>query len=164
MCGALCLAASGTALAQDAPGGALGTVTCSSQAGERRVCPADTSAGVVLVRSIGTGACLLGKTWGYDQTSVWVSDGCGGEFMVGPTAAGQAAVPAPTKPPERIETWGEFDPGEGFLVGRSSAGELSISAYGLLRYLNQTPGIRRSRITSVTSGRSTAGTTSSRTA
>jgi hypothetical protein len=75
---------------------------------------------------------------------VWVADGCGGDFMVGPTAAAsQAPVPAPSQPrmpSERIETWGEFDPGEGFLVGRGDAGELSISAYALLRYVNQTPG------------------------
>jgi hypothetical protein len=49
------------------------------------------------------------------------------------------APSAPRTPTERIETWGEFDPGEGFLVGRSGAGELSISAYSLVRYLNQIP-------------------------
>jgi hypothetical protein len=38
-----------------------------------------------------------------------------------------------------IETWGEFDPGEGFLVGRNDFGELAISGYGLLRYINQMP-------------------------
>ena len=36
-----------------------------------------------------------------------------------------------------IETWGEFDPGDGFLIGRTDVGELAISGYGLLRYLNQ---------------------------
>ena len=35
------------------------------------------------------------------------------------------------------ETWGEFDPGNGFLVGRSDMGELDISAYALARYINQ---------------------------
>jgi hypothetical protein len=115
-------------------------LTCVSKAGERTQCPADTAVGVLLVRSIGTGECLLGKTWGYDQAGVWVSDGCGGEFLVGQTGASAApAPPEPRKPAERVETWGEFDPGQGFLVGRSSAGELSISAYGLVRYLNQTP-------------------------
>ena len=119
------------------------TVSCASTTGERVHCTADTSAGVALIRSTGPGECLLGKTWGYDQTGVWVSDGCSGEFVLGqPAVAGQAPVPAPAeprKPAERIETWGEFDPGDGFLVGRSSAGELSISAYALLRYINQTP-------------------------
>jgi len=36
-------------------------------------------------------------------------------------------------------TWGEFDPGKGFLVGRTPRGELSLSGYVLLRYLNQMP-------------------------
>ena len=32
-----------------------------------------------------------------------------------------------------------LDPGKGFLVGRSKEGELSISAYALVRYINQMP-------------------------
>lgn len=52
----------------------------------------------------------------------------------------QADVPTDRKPTERIETWGEFDPGDGFLIGRSSFGELSVSGYGLVRYINQLPG------------------------
>jgi hypothetical protein len=81
-------------------------VSCSSKAGDRTECPADTSAGVVLVRSSGTAACLLGKTWGYDQTSIWVSDGCSGDF-----ATRQATPQAPAKapPPRHI-------PNIGFLV------------------------------------------------
>ena len=43
----------------------------------------------------------------------------------------------PTTP--KVETWGDFDPGQGFLVGRSKVGELSLSAYGLIRYINQLP-------------------------
>jgi hypothetical protein len=120
----------------------LVTISCVSQSGERTHCPANTASGVALVRSMGPGACLLGRTWGYDESSIWVSDGCGGEFLAGQAAPGQPAVAPqePRTPSPRIETWGEFDPGEGFLVGRSSAGELSISAYALLRYINQTPG------------------------
>jgi hypothetical protein len=113
------------------------TVVCSSAPGERRACAADTSAGVALVKSTGTAACLLGKTWGYDDTGVWVMNGCGGEFVVGQTAPVPAATPKPPRTP--IENWGEFAPGDGFLVGRSSIGELSISAYALVRYLNQLP-------------------------
>ena len=60
-------------------------VTCSSKVGERQVCPADTLAGVALLRSTGTATCLLGKTWGYDDKGVWVFDGCGGEFGLGST-------------------------------------------------------------------------------
>ena len=60
-------------------------VTCSSKAGERQVCAADTAAGAALLRSTGSAACLLGKTWGYDDKGIWVFDGCGGEFAVGST-------------------------------------------------------------------------------
>jgi hypothetical protein len=126
------------------------TVTCSSRVGEKQQCPADTSGGVALQRSTGEAACLLGRTWGYDQASVWVSDGCGGEFVLGQPVSGVAPTPAGTaepavapvqkeQPSPRIESWGEFEPGDGFLIGRSSAGELSISAYALVRYINQLP-------------------------
>src|SRR5690349_10801100 len=63
------------------------TITCASKPGEREQCAADTSAGVVLVKSTGAAACLLGKTWGYDNKSIWVSDGCVGEFATGTSAA-----------------------------------------------------------------------------
>jgi hypothetical protein len=108
------------------------TVLCMSAPGTRTQCPANTSHGVTLLRSTGAGQCEIGRTWGYDQTGVWVADGCSGEFSL----AGEALRGAPT---ERIETWGEFEPGDGFLVGRSSVGELSISAYALVRYVNQRP-------------------------
>jgi hypothetical protein len=112
---------------------------------QRQHCAADTSRGVVLAHSTGAAACLLGKTWGYDDTGIWVSDGCAGEFVLGRTEQGQgvsAANPSPPgnrQPTPRIETWGDFDPGEGFLVGRSAVGELAISAYALVRYVDQTP-------------------------
>jgi len=136
-------AADGGATAQ-----AQASVVCESTNSERTHCAADTSAGVALTRSTGSGACLLGKTWGYDDTGVWVSDNCGGEFTLGQGAGASpaqavpaGAIGAPARPPtERIETWGEFDPGQGFLVGRSGFGELEISAYALIRYINQTPG------------------------
>ncbi len=41
------------------------------------------------------------------------------------------------KPP--VETWGVLEPGQGFLVGKTSRGALYISAYALVRYLNQMP-------------------------
>lgn len=53
---------------------------------------------------------------------------------------GFLTAPPPKQGAEPIETWGEFDPGKGFLVGRSDAGELEISAYALIRYMNQMPG------------------------
>ncbi len=149
-------------------------LTCVAAAGEREHCAGNTASGILLVRSIGPGACLLGKTWGYDDGGVWVLDGCGAEFIVAgsPTvaaAAADAVVAAPADEPltevvaptaERItvasprapstvepqareqaeeanETWGYLDPGKGFLLGKNEYGEMSISGYGLLRYLNQ---------------------------
>jgi DUF3011 family protein len=131
----------------------LGTVAtqnriiCQSRAGERQQCPADTSAGVALITSRGESSCLLGKTWGYDDNGVWVAGGCSGEFQLGQVtqtgaqaaATGQAAA-TPNDPTKlRFESWGEFDPGDGFLVGRNSKGELAISAFALMRYANQMP-------------------------
>ena len=63
-------------------------VACASKPGTREHCPADTSAGVILVRSIGEAPCLLGRTWGYDDTGIWVSDGCSAEFVAGQVAGG----------------------------------------------------------------------------
>jgi hypothetical protein len=123
------------------PTPAIKPVECvSPPSGERLQCVADTSQGVALLQSTGTGECMLGRTWGYDQVSVWVTDGCGGLFLVGSAVPGtvQAAPPDGASDP-LIETWGEFNPGTGFLVGRSSLGELAISGYGLVRYINQTP-------------------------
>ncbi len=83
--------------AQDAPAPPAAvttpvTVTCASKPGERQHCPADTSKGVILAKSAGEAPCLLGKTWGYDDKGIWVSDGCSGEFVVGQAAA-EAALP-----------------------------------------------------------------------
>ena len=52
-------------------------------------------------------------------------------------AAPQSEDIKPTKP--RVETWGDFDPGDGFLLGRTKAGELAVSAYGLIRWIDQMP-------------------------
>jgi hypothetical protein len=120
----------------------IATLVCESKPGGRQVCAGDTSAGVVLVTSSGPTACLLGKNWGYDDKGVWVADGCSGEFLLGPAAQAAAAANPPTNAPfePMVETWGEFNPGAGFLVGRNSAGELDISGYALVRYVNQMPG------------------------
>ena len=68
-----------------ASAGSMATVVCASGADERRHCPADTSAGVLLTRETGEMACLLGRSWGYDSAGVWVMDGCSGEFLVAGT-------------------------------------------------------------------------------
>ena len=102
-------------------------VSCASKAGERTQCPADTSAGVVLVKSTGSAACLLGKTWGYDQTSVWVSDGCSAEFLTGQAGQGD---PTRTGAPK-------YAPNIGFLLFDGEKGQMYVRLMTYARYLNQ---------------------------
>jgi Protein of unknown function (DUF3011) len=58
-------------------------VSCVSKGKERQHCSADTNAGVVMLRQTGDSACLLGRNWGYDESGVWVLEGCGGDFATG---------------------------------------------------------------------------------
>ena len=103
------------------------TVACASKLGERTQCAADTSKGVVLVRSTGEAPCLLGRTWGYDQTSVWVSDGCSAVFATGAAAVAQTTKP---KPPSHI-------PNVGFLLFDGEKGQIYFRLFSYARYLNQ---------------------------
>jgi hypothetical protein len=102
-------------------------ISCSSQPGGRTSCEADTSAGIVLRRSMGQAPCLLGRTWGYDQKSVWVSDGCSGEFLTG-----GVAQPETTKPgaPRHV-------PNVGFLLFEGDKGQVYFRLFSYARYLNQ---------------------------
>jgi len=103
-------------------------ITCMSSPGDREHCTADTSAGVILARSTGTAPCLLGKTWGYDDSGVWVSDGCTGEFVV---ASGTGAPQEEkTKPLEHI-------PNVGFLLYNGEKGQIYFRLFSYVRYLNQ---------------------------
>ncbi len=156
------LAPPATAAPDDLP--AAVSIACGSAAGEgRRYCPADVSTGVLLVRSTGEMACLLGRNWGYDDAGVWVMDGCSGEFLVRAVPVAEAAppaVPEPAPAPEpaaeaapepgttetaevgeasepEFETWSVYDPGKGVLVARQKYGELGLSAYAMARYMNQ---------------------------
>jgi Outer membrane protein (porin) len=67
-------------------------VSCVSTGKERQQCPADTRAGIVMLRPTGQAACLLGRNWGYDDQGVWVSEGCGGDFGTG--SSSRAAAPS----------------------------------------------------------------------
>ena len=51
-------------------------------------------------------------------------------------ASAQVADTSATQP---IETWSNFEPGKGFLIARTPVGEVWVSAYGLVRYINQMP-------------------------
>jgi hypothetical protein len=103
------------------------TITCTSTPGERKECPADTSKGVALARSFGESACLLGKTWGYDDKNIWVSDGCSGEFVAGP-ALEEAAE-------KRSKV--EYIPNAGFRLFSGEKGEIYMRLFSYARYLNQ---------------------------
>jgi Protein of unknown function (DUF3011) len=69
-------------------------VQCASSGPETKHCPADTSAGVIMLHPSGSVACLLGRNWGYDANSIWVLEGCSGTFATGSAspAAGPPAV------------------------------------------------------------------------
>lgn len=77
------------------PGATSRLLACESDGSYRR-CPADTSAGVVLVRELSAGRCTARSTWGFDAHAVWVDRGCRAEFRVAEAAAPSgSAEPAP---------------------------------------------------------------------
>jgi predicted porin len=65
-------------------------VECASSGPEMKHCAADTSAGVIMLHPSGSVACLLGRNWGYDASSVWVTEGCSGTFATGSTTPASA--------------------------------------------------------------------------
>src|SRR4029450_832137 len=94
-------------------------VTCASKIGERQSCPADTSNGVILAKSSGESACLLGKTWGYDDRSIWVADGCVGEFV----------VKGLLEKPQEKKRKPEYIPNAGFLLYEGEKGEIYMRLF-----------------------------------
>jgi hypothetical protein len=106
-------------------------LTCTSKLGERQQCGADTSGGVVLARSAGEAPCLFGKTWGYDETGVWVSDGCGGVFLVG------ALLPEGVATAVGRKKAGEHIPNLGFRIYEGEKGQIYVRLFSYVRYLNQ---------------------------
>ena len=107
------------------------SVACSSKPAERQHCPANTSNGVVLARSSGESPCLLGKTWGYDDTGVWVADGCSAVFIVGQPSPDAALKTGPTKDSP------EYVPNLGFRLYGGEKGQVYMRLFSYVRYLNQ---------------------------
>jgi Protein of unknown function (DUF3011) len=72
------------------------TITCASDDGRQRVCPADTSNGVQLLRQRSEAKCKEGSSWGHDAQGIWVDKGCEADFVVGvpghPAASAKGAV------------------------------------------------------------------------
>jgi hypothetical protein len=122
----LVLLAVSTAEGQDTPPSTPNRIACESRGDERQRCAANTSAGVILVKSTGTAACLLGKTWGYDDTAVWVSNGCAGEFALGQADQEEA----------RKKTL-EHIPNVGFRLYEGEKGQIYFRLFSYGRYLNQ---------------------------
>jgi predicted porin len=78
-------------------------ISCVSTGNQRQQCPADTSAGIVMLRPTGEANCLLGRNWGYDAQGVWVTEGCGGDFATGSTVRSAAPVSAAVTPVQPLE-------------------------------------------------------------
>jgi len=55
---------------------------CESRDSRSRHCPADTRGGVELTRQLSRSACVRGQSWDWDDSGVWVSGGCRGEFRM----------------------------------------------------------------------------------
>lgn len=123
-------------------------VQCQSSGDERQHCPANTASGVILQNSTGSAACLLGKTWGYDDKGVWVKDGCSGDFLLDQARSEGEGEAEPVdeslaseKESQNVweDSYGFYSPGKGATLFTGPGGEVSLSAYALLRYLNQMP-------------------------
>lgn len=59
------------------------TVRCESEDRRTRHCNIDTRGGVRLTRRLSDASCVQGRSWGYDNRGVWVSNGCRAEFVSG---------------------------------------------------------------------------------
>jgi hypothetical protein len=57
-------------------------IRCESQDYRTTRCGANTRGGVQLQRQLGNSACVQGRSWGWDRSGIWVSNGCRGDFMV----------------------------------------------------------------------------------
>lgn len=62
--------------------GYAGTMRCESWNWAYRRCNVRTSGRVDLLRTTG-GTCQRGRSWGFDNNSIWVNNGCRGEFGYG---------------------------------------------------------------------------------
>jgi len=68
-------------------------VVCESLNNTRSDCPAETQFGVAIVRQLSEAECVLGKSWGFDEKGVWVSEGCHAQFALGGYRLPPDAVP-----------------------------------------------------------------------
>jgi hypothetical protein len=57
-------------------------VRCESSKDRRTTCPVGSNTRVELVRQLSEADCRRGSTWGSNSDSIWVDNGCRGEFRV----------------------------------------------------------------------------------
>jgi hypothetical protein len=70
------------------------TISCESKEDARVQCAADTRYGVALVKMLGDARCILEKTWGFDDSGVWVTSGCRAQFALGGFRLAPDEIPA----------------------------------------------------------------------
>ena len=75
------------------PKATIRAIVCESKNNARTQCPADTKYGVALIRPQNDNACVLGKSWGFDESAIWVSEGCHAQFALGGYRLPPEAVP-----------------------------------------------------------------------
>lgn len=65
-------------------------IECSSSRYSRQECRIRRNAAVRLLRTTSRSPCTDGRTWGYFGATLWVDDGCSGEFEVYPATQDRA--------------------------------------------------------------------------
>ena len=63
-------------------------ISCSSDDMKRTYCQADVRGGVQLIKQRSDAACVLDRTWGYNERGIWVDRGCRADFQVGGSDSG----------------------------------------------------------------------------
>jgi hypothetical protein len=58
-------------------------IRCESNNNRTVYCNADTRNGVRLLTQHSRDACIEGRTWGWNERGVWVTDGCRAQFQIG---------------------------------------------------------------------------------
>jgi hypothetical protein len=103
-------------------------IVCESKNNARTQCPADTKYGVAFVRTQSDNACVLGKSWGFDDAGVWVAENCRAQF-----ALGGYRLPAEAVPPTAAKVVCESLDGK-----RIDCPALTARGVGLVRQISET--------------------------
>lgn len=68
--------------------GSARVITCESRDGRSQTCPAKVGGGVRIVRQLSQSPCVRGRSWGVSRGTIWVSDGCRAQFVLGEGGGG----------------------------------------------------------------------------